>query len=448
MKQEIPIYDAVLNDLDGLSCISIVDEPAMLTEMIVFNGQKKPLQFAINDEMEHCITSVVIRADFPIYRYGYRRGEYYIRFGKDIIKQLAEKYSKDGLLNQVSVQHNGVLLDDITMIEYYIKDTEKGISPKGFESIEEGSLFCTFKINNDEVWQQIIDGEFGGLSMEVFCDIELTDEVVEEEIDDDEYEMNNWLAELLSWLADEDDVKVVMSKDEKKKFKRLTKDDIQDVMSKNRKVNITIGEKTLYEQQIFQLGEDAHGKLSIVVYDPQTRAWSEYDVRTISTLEVTTLELENYDFNLGWKKIVENNKVGIIDTAVGHGAGNTFRDAIETNMMAMIDYYDEVNDDGRGFRTCLVTSLGYTTGSDGTPRNQAIRVYEYNGSSHSGLEGGTGNWRFMLTRRIRDFKIVDYVEPVMVAPVGYNGERQQDSGKNGTMSNVEVVIQFPPIRKS
>lgn len=513
MVQNIPVYNISidLNDEETMmTCISLVTDPAVERDFECFDKAKQPMKFAITDTDKHCITGVAIRANALIYRCSYTMGEYYVRFTPKTIEDIVFKYSKMGLWNSVSLEHSGENITDAVMVEYFIKGNGK--DPQGFEDVEEGSLFVTYKITNDELWETIKNSnEINGFSIEILADLEPTDEVVKEEVEEDDYEMNNWLAELLSWLADEDDIEIAMSKDEKwlvngdgeywqdedgnkvpakcpkcgspvgvyikgepvflcsecgeylgvvkfpddmdfsgvkKNFKRITKGDVQDAMSKNRKVNITIGEKTLYEQQIFQLGEDVHGKLSIVVYDPQTRAWSEYDVRAISTLEVTELELENYDFNSTWKKIVENNEVGIIDTAIGHNVGNTFRDAIETNRMVMIDYFDEVNDDGRGFRTCLVTSLGYTTGSDGTPRNQAIRIYEYNGSSHSGLEGGTGNWRFMLTRRIRDFKIVDYVEPVLTAPQGYNGEMQQDSGKNGTMSNVEVVMKFPPIRKA
>lgn len=203
---KIPIYDAYIDENDiegGLTCISIVDCPAMEKEMLVFNQQHRPMMFKVENEMEHCITSVVIRADFPVYRYDSNIGEYYIRFSKDLIKQLTEKYSKDGLLNQVSVQHNGVLLEDITMVQYFIKDIEKGINPTGFEDIEDGSLFATFKINNDEVWQQIMAGEYGGLSMELLCDIKPTEEFVEEpDIDNDDFA--DFIASLLSALEDED----------------------------------------------------------------------------------------------------------------------------------------------------------------------------------------------------------------------------------------------------
>lgn len=78
----------------------------------------------------------------------------------------------------------------------------------------------------------------------------------------------------------------------------------------------------------------------------------------------------------------------------------------------------------------------------GVSKNEAIRVYEFSGSSHSGLEGGIENWRLMLTRRIKDFKIVDYAEPLKTPPIGWVGERQADSGKRGTMSNVIMEAKF------
>lgn len=197
---KIPIYDAYLNEdeiSEGISCISIVDCPAMEKEMMVFEKQNKPITFTIQDELQHKITSVVIRCNYPIYRVDEFGKEYYIRFNREVIDQLAEKYSKDGLLNRVSVQHNGELLSDIVMTEMYIKNTEKGINPVGFEDIEDFSLFATFKINNEDVWNRIVNGEFGGLSMEVMLDVKPTEEFVEEE------ETTDFWSELMNWLNED-----------------------------------------------------------------------------------------------------------------------------------------------------------------------------------------------------------------------------------------------------
>lgn len=443
---KIPIYDMIVNLDDSenmMTTISLVTDPAVEVPFLYFDKDKKQMKFNISDEEKHCITGVAIRAGVPIYRYSYELGEYYVRFSKETIENIVYKYSKMNLWNSVSLEHSGHNIADAVMVEYFIKGNGK--NPAGFEDIEDGSLFVTYKIDNDELWDTIKNtDEINGYSIEVFADLEPTQEYIENnEPEPEEMSINaDFLEELISWLEDEDFSK---KKDE---FKIVTKGEVQEIMGKNRKVNITIGARTLYEQQIFQLGEGEHNKGSIVVYDPQTKDWNTYDLNKISNIEVTELELENYDFNAKWKSIVEDTSIGIIDTSIGHVIGNTFGDAIDTNRMTMISYYDEVNDDGMGFRNCLVTSLGYTTGSDGAPRNQALRVYEYSGASHSGLEGGTGNWRLMLTRRIKDFKIVDYAEPIMTPPAGYNGEAQQDSGRNGTMSNVTKTMQFPPRRQS
>lgn len=504
---KIKIYDAYLNPEnleDGLSCISIVDCPAMETPMLVFEQDKKPILFAVNDEMKHEITSVVIRAGFPVYRYSNGK-EWYIRFGKDVIRQLNEKYSKDGLLNQVSVQHNGELLDDITMIEHYIKDVERGINPKCFEEVEDGSLFCTFKINNDDVWQQIVDGNFGGLSMEVIVDVEPTEEYIE---NDEELEMNSWLAELLAWLEDEDDVEIVMSKDEKwlvngdgeywldendnkvpakcpkcgspvgvyikgepvflcsecgeylgtvkfpddldfsdikKNFKRVTSGDIQDAMNKNRKVNIVIGKQTLYEQQITSIGTDSNGNRIAVVYDPQHNDWETYKIHDITSIEVTEVECENLAYNKKWESITNDPMLEIDVTLPSLGVGkDTFDWCMDRNAYCMIEYNDETEDPATGFRTCIITSWGYTQKSKGNG-NECLRVWEASGDTKTGFDNG--RYRFILTRRIKSFRAVDYAEPSLQAPPLYNAEAQQGTGKRGTMSRVKRTAVFPAVKR-
>lgn len=499
---KIPIYEAYIdptNEEDGLSCISIVDFPAMEKEMLVFNEDKKPIKFVVNDEMEHCITSVVIWADKPIYRYDATIGEYYIVFNKETIKQLTEKYSKDGLLNQVSIQHNGVLLDDITMVEYYIKDTEKGINPKGFEDVADGSLFATFKVNNEEVWKQILNGEFGGLSMEVLVDIEPTDKFIEEEETDYDID-DDFLNELLEWLG-MDETELVFNSDEwlvdgdgdywldedgnkvpskcpkcggkvivtiqgepifkcsecgeylgtvkfpddmdfsslKKKvdFKVTTRGDVREAIKSNRQVNLEIGEKTIYNQQIFELGKDGNGDVA-VIFDPEHKDWYTENISNIKSIEITDVELEDFVFNNKWREITNNDSLVITETKSGLGKDKDNIDYVmDRNMYAMISYDDEKEGAATGFRTCFVSSWGYTIAG-----NEAIRIYEYSGDSKTGFEDG--RWRFLLTRRIMDFKAVDYVKPIEFAPPKYNGERQAGSGKNGTMSSIKRIATFPP----
>jgi hypothetical protein len=106
-------------------------------------------------------------------------------------------------------------------------------------------------------------------------------------------------------------------------------------------------------------------------------------------------------------------------------------------MYAMISYDDNTEDPATGYRTCFISSWGYTTAG-----NECIRIYEYNGDTKSGFQDG--RWRLLLTRRIMDLKGVDYTEPVRNAPPLYNGERKAGTGINGTMSRVKRFATFPP----
>ena len=286
---KIPIYDAYLNEdeiSEGISCISIVDCPAMEKEMMVFEKQKKPIMFSIQDELQHKITSVVIRCNYPIYRVDEFGKEYYIRFNRETIDQLAEKYSKDGLLNRVSIQHNGELLSDIVMTEMYIKNTEKGINPVGFEDIEDFSLFATFKINNEDVWNRIVNGEFGGLSMEVMLDVKPTEEFVEEETTD-------FWSELMNWLSGEDF--------EKKNFS-IDRGTIRKAIEDGKVVMIDEGGDKAVEYYPHSLGKKS-GNDIVVLFNPSTKKWKTEYLKDIDcvvgkdTIGVSARSLGNYDIS-------------------------------------------------------------------------------------------------------------------------------------------------------
>lgn len=469
----LPIYNITLSDEEDMMLMnSLVDMPAVCVNFLTFSEQeeKKPVMlFATDDNDQHIITGISILADTPIFRKDYLTDDgYYVVFTKETIKEIVHKYAKSGYQNLVDLQHDGVPVEGVIMLESYFINKERGICPKEFADCPDGSWVTSYKVENEEIWAEIKNGEsLKGFSIEIISTLVPAEDNqhIEEEPEPEEEPEDDFWSWLMALLGDdEDDVEFIFTKKEKKKFKAVTKGDVKDIMSSNRQVDIELKSgETLRNQQIFQLGEftekDIQGHARpinvAVVYDPASGNWNTYELRNINSVTLLETELINYTFNPSWEAIAKDGTIGIIETAVGMAVGNSYSDAIETNLMAMIDYYDEENEDGIGFRNCLVTSWGYTTGMDGTPKNETIRVYEYNGVSHSGLTGGTGNWRFMLTRRIKDFKIAKYTEPILQAPDGYNGEAQSGSGKIGTMSNIKrlksgerAVMQFPPIRKT
>ena len=172
----LPVFEAKIDgDTEGILAIALVDYPAVESNFLFFNKmpEKQVQKFSITNEEQRIVTGVVMRSNFPIYRYDENFGEYYIFYSPETIKAMSEKMMNDNTFNRINVMHDdNEEVDNVKLIEVFIKDTEKGINPKGFETIEEGSLFATYKVNNDKIWEEIKSGEFRGFSLEGYFTIE------------------------------------------------------------------------------------------------------------------------------------------------------------------------------------------------------------------------------------------------------------------------------------
>lgn len=170
----IPVFDAIISsDNCGMYKISLVDAPAVMSDFIAFDNIKKVLLYSVTNEEKRLVHGVVMRADFPIYRYDKEYGEYYVIYRADTIRQMAEKYLIESRQNNVNIMHKKDSdVEGVQMVQYYIKDSGRGISPEGFDEIADGSLFAEFHIINDEVWEAVKDGTFKGFSLEGIFDLE------------------------------------------------------------------------------------------------------------------------------------------------------------------------------------------------------------------------------------------------------------------------------------
>lgn len=186
----IPVFEALIDSIDtGIYKISLVDLPAVESDFVAFDKQNKVMKYddddvincykkmaySIENEEQRMVTGVIMRANFNIYRYDEEFGEYYIKYSPETIKIMAEKMMIDNTFNNINIMHeDGTDVEGVNLVELFIKDTDKGIDPKNFDDIENGSLFATYKINNDLVWEQIKLGTFRGFSLEGIFDIERT----------------------------------------------------------------------------------------------------------------------------------------------------------------------------------------------------------------------------------------------------------------------------------
>ena len=184
------LYDIYIDPTDfetGMDAISLVADPAVEVDFLAF-AKEEPKTFDFADDEKHIITGVAILADTPIYRIAPDGTEYYVRFTKDCIRSLVEKYSKLGLNNAVNIEHKkDQFVDGVTMLESYIIDKERGICPNEFASAPDGSWVVSYKVNNLDVWSKIKSGEVKGFSVQglfhiIETKLEMSSNKPEEEI--------------------------------------------------------------------------------------------------------------------------------------------------------------------------------------------------------------------------------------------------------------------------
>lgn len=179
----------------GMFSVSLVDFPAVETSFLCFK-EETPKQLFFAKPEEKIITGIALRADLPIYRVNPKTGEeYYVVFTKETIKKMVARYSKQGMMNNVDLQHSGELVSGVYMVESFIINDERGIRPKEFSDIEDGSWVVSYYVEDDALWEQIKNGnDLNGFSISCIANLS---EKLSEQKQDDRSEIDKLIDELL-----------------------------------------------------------------------------------------------------------------------------------------------------------------------------------------------------------------------------------------------------------
>ena len=172
MNKNLPLYEALINDLeDGIFAVSLVSTPATESNWQCFSKEEQ--MYSIENEEEHIITGVIMLANSPIFRRDDSGYEYNIVYKPETIKLMSEKMLKDMAHNQIDIEHQGNILPPgtVNLVEIYIKDSEKGISPNFLKDIPDGSLIGSYKIHDDVLWNMCKEGTLHGFSLAGWFDV-------------------------------------------------------------------------------------------------------------------------------------------------------------------------------------------------------------------------------------------------------------------------------------
>ena len=166
--RELPLYDITLEDFEqGMYKISLVDKPAIEENFIYFS--KQSIEMFANDEKREVVGPIMI-PNKQILRQSAENGFYYVRFTEETIRDIMYNYSKKGLFNEFGIQHENDTTD-VVMLEIWMKESDNDKSTDyGFE-LPNGTVFVKAKIESDELFNAIKDGEINGFSIEIAANI-------------------------------------------------------------------------------------------------------------------------------------------------------------------------------------------------------------------------------------------------------------------------------------
>lgn len=149
-----------------IDAISLVTSPAIEQDFVFFGKEKNNLTFAKIDEEKRMLVSPALIPNKQIFRYDANTdSNYYVFFSKSTVAQASELYLKHNNHHKATYQHEDRVSGVLT-VESWIKEGEQDKSKLFGYNLPDGTWFVKMKIENDEIWNKIKDGELKGLSIE------------------------------------------------------------------------------------------------------------------------------------------------------------------------------------------------------------------------------------------------------------------------------------------
>ena len=151
-------------DSKGLLKVSFVAEPAIQSKLMYFTEEKKRFVFA--DDEKRIIYAPALIPDLDIFRKNVNGEPANVFFDKETILKLHLDGCRNGYDSKINLNHSET--EDITGVycfENWIVGEDNRAEKLGFE-VPEGTLMKGYKVDNEELWQDIKAGKVTGLSIE------------------------------------------------------------------------------------------------------------------------------------------------------------------------------------------------------------------------------------------------------------------------------------------
>lgn len=189
--ERLPIYEIELSEDDptqGIKFISFVDKPAIEVKGMCFSNEDiKEYQFKTLDEKQ-IIAGPALIPNKKILREDDKGNMYYVRFSKEAIEKLVDRFNKNESNKSFNDDHTSTMVNSYTKGSWIIEDPSYDKSRfYGFNNLPVGTFFIEVKVNDKDYWENEIKGNKKfGFSIEGILGQRLVEmsKIVEDTIED------------------------------------------------------------------------------------------------------------------------------------------------------------------------------------------------------------------------------------------------------------------------
>ena len=154
------------NEMLAIDAISLVSAPAIEQDFVFFGKDRHNLTFAKVDEEKRMLVSPALIPNKQIFRYDPNTdSEYYVYFSPNTVRKASELYLKHNNHHKATHEHNERVSGVLT-VESWIKEGDQDKSKLYGYDLPNGTWFVKMRIDNDDLWKKIKEGELKGLSIE------------------------------------------------------------------------------------------------------------------------------------------------------------------------------------------------------------------------------------------------------------------------------------------
>lgn len=148
----------------GINAVSVVESPAIEENFIAL--QKHEVELKEVDTEKRILMGAALIPNKQIYRKN-KDKEFYIYFSEDTVRKASELFLMRSNQNNATYEHERKMLEGMSVVESWIIEDEKTDKSRLYNfSLPKGTWMISMKVNNDEVWQKVKDGEVKGFSIE------------------------------------------------------------------------------------------------------------------------------------------------------------------------------------------------------------------------------------------------------------------------------------------